>query len=143
MQHYLETLKTFVQHYLGEEISVAKHWHRFKSMNQRQWVIQKYVDDGGNCPFDEWFEALDTQTQVRIDVRLDRVSLGNFGDRKLVGEGVYELRFFFGPGYRIYYGLVERRLVLLLVGGSKKRQNKDIQVAQQLWAAYQREQGDQ
>ena len=110
-------------------------------MNQGHWVIQTYVDEAGNCPFDDWFVTLDTQTQVRIEARLDRVSLGNFGDRKSVSEGVYELRFFFGPGYRIYYGIADQRLVLLLVGGSKKRQNKDIQVAQQFWAAYQREQG--
>ena len=110
-------------------------------MNQPRWTIQIYVDEAGNCPFDDWFNGLDIQTKARIEARLDRVSLGNFGDRKSVGEGVYELRFFFGSGYRIYYGTVDQRLVLLLVGGSKKRQNKDIQVAQQLWAAYQQEQG--
>ncbi len=112
-------------------------------MDEDHWIIQKYLDEEGNCPFDDWFDGLSTQTQAKIDTRLDRVSVGNFGDRKSVGEGVYELRFFFGPGYRIYYGLAGRRIVLLLVGGSKKRQNKDIQVAQQLWAAYQREQGGQ
>ena len=94
----------------------------------------------GGGPFDEWFFNLDAQTQARIDARLDRVSLGNFGDRKSIGEGIYELRFFFGPGYRVYYGLAGRQVVLLLVGGDKKGQNKDIQAAQRLWATYQNEQ---
>ena len=66
-------------------------------MSQRKWEIQKYVTDDSICYFDQWFETLNAKSQVRIDVRLDRVSLGNFGDRKSVGNGVYELRFFFGP----------------------------------------------
>lgn len=109
-------------------------------MSQGQWELQKYVTPEGTCPFDAWFANLDAQTQARIDARLDRVSLGNFGDRKSIGAGVYELRFFFGPGYRVYYGLAGRRVVLLLVGGDKKGQNKDIQTAQRLWATYQNEQ---
>lgn len=110
-------------------------------MSQEQWEIQKYVTESGICPFDEWFETLDTQVQARIDVRLDRVSLGNFGDHKGLGEGVYELRFTFGPGFRVYYGLVGKRIVLLLMGGSKKAQNRDIKAAQNFWKAYQDEQG--
>ena len=65
-------------------------------MSQKQWKLQRYVTSAGDCLFDKWFERLDAQTQVKIDARLDRVSLGNFGDHKSVGEGVYELRFFFG-----------------------------------------------
>jgi putative addiction module killer protein len=110
-------------------------------MSQEQWELQKYVTDAGKCPFDEWFTALDNPTQTRIAVRLNRLRLGNFGDCKRIGSGVYELRFFFGPGYRVYYGLAGRRVVLLLVGGSKKRQNRDIKTAQELWTAYQEEQG--
>lgn len=64
------------------------------------------------------------QTQVRIDVRFDRVSLGNLGDAKSFGEGVYELRLFFGSGYRIYYGIIGKRIVLLLTGGAKKTKIK-------------------
>ena len=105
-----------------------------------QWQIQKYITEDGDCPFDEWFLKLDSQTQVRVDVRLDRVSLGNFGDHKSVGEGVYELRFFFGPGYRVYYGLAGNQVVLLLTGGAKKKQTKDIKTAQKLWQDYKREQ---
>lgn len=109
-------------------------------MSQRQWEIQKYVTDDGVCYFDQWFETLNPKSQVRIDVRLDRVSLGNFGDRKSVGNGVYELRFFFGPGYRVYYALAGKQIVLLLAGGEKKGQVKDIKLAQTLWKQYQIEQ---
>ncbi len=56
------------------------------NMNENKWEIQKYVTDTEMCPFDQWFEKLDIQTQVRVDVRLDRVSLGNFGDYKSVGK---------------------------------------------------------
>ncbi|MEG3435887.1 type II toxin-antitoxin system RelE/ParE family toxin [Pannus brasiliensis CCIBt3594] len=111
-------------------------------MNQPRWEIQKYVTETGACPFDEWFDRLDATTRSRIDVRLDRVSLGNFGDHRSVGEGVYELRFFFGPGYRIYYGIAGNRIVILLAGGTKKSQNKDIEIARGLWLAYQNERGD-
>jgi putative addiction module killer protein len=110
-------------------------------MNQQEWEILKYVTNNGVCPFDEWFTTLDSVTQARIDVRLDRVSLGNFGDHRSVGDGVYELRFFFGPGYRIYYGIAGNQIVLLLTGGSKKRQSRDVKAAQKFWAVYQSEQG--
>lgn len=110
-------------------------------MNQQQWDIQKYVTIAGQCPFDEWFDNLDPNSQARIDVRLDRLRLGNFGDHKQIGEGVYELRFFFGPGYRLYFGKMKGQIILLLLGGSKKQQNKDIKTAQKLWATYKDEQG--
>jgi len=110
-------------------------------MSQETWEIQKYATPSGDCPFDDWFEELNDATQARIAARLNRLRLGNFGDAKLLGEGVFELRFFFGPGYRVYYGLAGKRIVLLLVGGSKQRQNKDIKAAQGFWAAYQDERG--
>lgn len=109
-------------------------------MRQEHWEIQKYFTGSGLCLFDDWFSALDTQTKARVDVRLDRVSLGNFGDHKPVGEGVYELRFFFGPGYRVYYAIAGNKVILLLTGGAKKSQAKDIKVAQKLWAQYKIEQ---
>ena len=73
--------------------------------SQDPWTIQTYVTEDEVCPFEEWFESLDPQVQIRIDVRLDRVKLGNFGDHKSVGDGVFELRFIFGPGFRVYYGI--------------------------------------
>ena len=108
-------------------------------MNGHPREIRKYVTLQGNCPFDSWFEKLNTQTQVRIDVPLDRVRLGHFGDAEPVGQGVYELRFHFGPGYRVYYGLDGREVVLLLLGGDKKSQKRDIKKAQQFWKDYQSE----
>lgn len=76
-------------------------------MNEKRlWEIEKYVTQEGVCPFDEWFNTLDSKFQARIDVRFDRISLGNFGDHKNLGQGIYELRFSFGAGYRVYYGII-------------------------------------
>lgn len=72
----------------------------------------------------------DLSARARIRVRLNRVRLGNFGDCKPVGKGVNELRVDYGPGYRIYYGKSKTSIVILLCGGSKKSQAKDIQLAQ-------------
>jgi putative addiction module killer protein len=110
-------------------------------MTSRKWKIEKYVTTEGICLFDKWFNRLDATLQARIDVRLDRVSLGNFGDRKSLEGGIFELRFTFGAGYRIYFGLEGNQMVILLVGGSKKTQKKDIKTARSLWKAYQQEKG--
>jgi putative addiction module killer protein len=110
-----------------------------KAMEQPGWDIQKYVRDSGHCPFDDWFDSLTLQIQTRVDIRLVRMQLGNFGDYKSVGEGVFELRFKFGPGYRVYYALVDQRIVLLLVGGDKKSQGKDVKTAQEFWIDYKKE----
>ncbi|MEM9161740.1 MAG: type II toxin-antitoxin system RelE/ParE family toxin [Cyanobacteria bacterium P01_F01_bin.4] len=109
-------------------------------MRQEHWEIQKYITESGRCLFDDWFSALDNQAQARVDVRLDRLSLGNFGDHKPVGEGLYELRFFFGPGYHVYYAIAGNKVVLLLTGGAKKSQQKDIKTARNLWNHYKTEQ---
>ncbi len=111
-------------------------------MESRQWVVKKYVTQEGKCPFEEWFDQLDPSLQARIDVRLDRVSLGNFGDRKSLDGGIFELRFQFGAGYRISFGLKGNQIVILLAGGSKKTQSKDIRTARHLWKAYQQENGE-
>lgn len=116
--------------------------NRLEPMASKHWTIEKYVTADDRCLFDEWLDGLDAKTQARILVRFDRVRLGNFGDCESVGEGVSELRFFFGAGYRVYFGSVKGQIVLLLVGGSKKKQSKDIKTAKQLWADYQREIGE-
>ncbi len=83
--------------------------------------------------FDKWFSGLkDIQARQRINIRIRRVSLGNFGDVKSVGEGVSELRIDYGPGYRVY--LVQRGDVILLCGGDKRTQARDIKSAKQLAA---------
>ncbi|MGL5832331.1 MAG: type II toxin-antitoxin system RelE/ParE family toxin [Waterburya sp.] len=109
-------------------------------MESQLWTISKYVTEEGVCPFDEWFETLNTKIQVRIDVRLDRVSLGNFGDSKSLGNGTYELRLHFDGGYRVYYGISGKKMILLLAGGAKKTQSKDIKTSLKYWKKYQEEQ---
>jgi putative addiction module killer protein len=100
--------------------------------------IRQYVDRSGRNPFDRWFDKLEDTTQARIAVALDRLERGNFSAAKGVGIGVFELRLDFGPGYRIYFGKDGETLVILLGGGSKKRQQVDIDAAQRLWQEYKR-----
>jgi putative addiction module killer protein len=80
--------------------------------------------------FDKWFARLkDSSVKLRVLARLDRVENGNFGDFLRVGTGLFELRFFFGSGLRIYYTIHEDRVVLLLAGGDKSTQSRDIKKA--------------
>lgn len=80
--------------------------------------------------YSRWFEELrDRQARARINIRIRRLSLGNFGDIKPVGEGVSELRIEYGPGYRVYFAQRGRALVVLLAGGDKHSQEKDIKRA--------------
>ena len=83
--------------------------------------------------FDKWLRKLkDASVKIKILARLARVENGNFGDHKQLGEDLFELRMFFGSGFRIYYTIRNRRLVLLLVGGNKSTQGKDIKKAETL-----------
>jgi len=101
--------------------------------------LLEYLTEDGNNPFHNWLISLkDRFLRARIRVRLNRVRLGSFGDCKPVGKGVNELRVDYGPGYRVYYGKSEMTIVILLCGGSKKSQSKDIQLAQAYWADFQR-----
>ncbi len=80
--------------------------------------------------FDKWLaEIKDTQHRARIISRFDHIQLGNFGDHKNLGESLFELRFFFGSGFRIYYTIKDRKVVFLLCGGDKSTQSKDIKKA--------------
>jgi putative addiction module killer protein len=80
--------------------------------------------------FAEWFNSLrDRQARVRIQARIDRAELGNFGDCKSVGNGVSEMRIHYGPGYRVYFVKRAEMLVILLAGGDKNSQSKDISTA--------------
>ena len=101
--------------------------------------IRRYVTNEGKVPFAQWLDSLrDAKTKTKIAQRLDRVNLGNLGDYKSVGGGVYELRIDYGSGYRIYFGQIGITIILLLCGGDKKTQAKDIEIAQKYWQDYRR-----
>ena len=98
--------------------------------------VVEYVTDDARIPFREWLEKLDSATRARIQARVFRFSTGNLGDHKAVGNGLHEARVMFGPGYRIYFGKHGRELVVLLVGGDKSTQGRDIGRAQECWNDY-------
>lgn len=100
-------------------------------------TVLEYQTEDGRQPFSEWLEKLrDLEAAQRIDARLSRVRLGNVGDARSVGKGVNELRISYGPGYRIYFGRKGDRLVVLLCGGDKRTQQRDIKRAQEYWGDY-------
>ena len=99
--------------------------------------IREYLTPSGRNPFREWLHSLrDIKARAQIRVRLNRMRLGNFGDSKALGGGVHELRVDFGPGYRVYFGRTGRPIVLLLCGGAKGSQDRDIVQAKEHWADY-------
>ena len=97
--------------------------------------IREY-NEAGRSPFAEWFGGLDAVTAARVDRYIRRLEAGNFGAAKPLGEGVFELRLDFGPGYRVYYGREGRTIIVLLGGGSKRRQDADIAGTVELWKRY-------
>jgi putative addiction module killer protein len=98
--------------------------------------IVEFQDENGNSPFSRWFSQLNADTAARITTALYRMEQGNLSKSKSVGKGVFEYKLNFGPGYRIYFGQDGNVLVILLHGGTKKRQNQDISFAHELWADY-------
>jgi putative addiction module killer protein len=100
--------------------------------------IVMYAISTKKRPFAEWLDDLESKTQAVILKRLARVRLGNFGDCKYVqgGDGIYELRIDYGSGYRIYFGEEKSTVVVLLIGGDKKSQNRDIEKAKRYWLEY-------
>ena len=108
-------------------------------MVSAQQKIELYVTQNGRVPFQDWLESLkDISARALVRVRLDRIRLGNFGDCKHVGTGIFELRVNFGPGYRVYFGRIGGKIVLLLFGGNKSGQKKDILKAHEYWTEYRR-----
>jgi len=108
-------------------------------MKVQAYEIHVYETTGGDKPYSNWINALrDLEARARIDQRLNRLKIGNFGDYKLLQNayGVYELRFTFSPGYRIYFGIEDEVIVLLLCGGDKSSQEKDIRKAIAYWNEY-------
>ena len=102
-----------------------------------EWEVRKLELQNGLVPFDKWFDGLrDLRMQAAVDARLTRVRAGNFGDCKSVGGGVFELRISFGPGLRVYYGMHGQTIIVLLGGGDKDGQRRDIRRAQELWQQF-------
>lgn len=100
-------------------------------------TIKIYQNQQGQEPLKEWINGLkDKRTIARIYNRIKRVRIGNLGDYRIIGDELFELRFHFGAGYRIYYGRIGRQIILLLVGGAKASQKKDIQKAKLYWKEY-------
>jgi putative addiction module killer protein len=95
-----------------------------------------YVTEAGVSPFQKWLHSLDGTSHGRVLTATYRLAEGNFSSVKGVGSGVYELRMDFGAGYRVYFGKVGDKLVLLLGGGTKKRQSNDIEAAHAAWIDY-------
>jgi putative addiction module killer protein len=99
--------------------------------------IQYYQTSTGEQPFVAWMERLkDRQARTRIEARLARVAVGNLGDVEPAGEGVMELRIDWGPGYRVYFARVGQLIVLLLCGGDKRTQQRDINRAKDYFEDY-------
>jgi putative addiction module killer protein len=100
--------------------------------------IRYYVAASGEAPFAEWFAELDVAASAKVVRALARMEQGNLSNVKGVGEGVQECRIDFGPGYRIYFGRDGETIVVLLTGGTKKRQQRDIDAAHAYWQDYKR-----
>jgi putative addiction module killer protein len=98
--------------------------------------VVEYVSEAGKNVFAQWMAKLDIKAFAKVVAVIARIKLGNFGDVKPVGGGVSERRIDFGPGYRVYFGKDGPQLVILLGGGTKSRQDKDISDAQAAWQEY-------
>lgn len=105
--------------------------------------VEYYATRDGKKPVLEWIQSLrDSRARAKIRVRISRIELGNFGYCESVGEGVMELKIDFGPGYRVYFGQVGTKLVILLCAGDKSTQSKDIKKAKMYWEEYRSRKND-
>lgn len=105
-------------------------------------IIREYLTPAGENPFRAWLDSLDRPVRARIQARVMRFELDNLGDHKSVGDGVWEARLDFGPGYRVYFGQDGAVVVLLLCGGDKSTQRRDIRQAKAYWKQYSKERDD-
>jgi putative addiction module killer protein len=101
-------------------------------------TLREYLDDTGRSPFGRWFEDLDATAAAKVTTTLTRMGQGNLSRAKGVGAGVFECAIDFGPGYRVYFGKDGDTIVILLGGGTKKRQPRDIALAHERWVDYKR-----
>lgn len=99
-------------------------------------TVREFLERDGSSPFARWFATIDAAAAARITTAVRRMELGNFSNVKGVGAGVFEYRIDFGPGYRVYFGKDGETLVILLGGGTKKGQDRDIATARARWQDY-------
>lgn len=104
--------------------------------------IVEYIDSFGRSPFAQWFGDLEATAALKVNTYLTRLAHGNTSQVKSVGNGVLECRIDWGPGYRLYFGRDGNALVVLLAGGTKKRQQQDIQIAKERWQDYKKRKKD-
>jgi putative addiction module killer protein len=103
--------------------------------------VREYLDRVGRSPYADWFDRLNREAAAKVAAALARIQQGNLSGAKGVGSGVYEYRIDFGPGYRIYFGKDGDSLVILVGGGTKKRQQEDIATASSRWQDYKQRKG--
>ena len=100
-------------------------------------AVLHYRTVEGRFPYREWIESIaDKKARAAVLARVDRLAFGAFGDWKIAGNGVFELRVHLGPGYRIYFGRKDKAVVILLCGGDKRSQKPDIKQAKRYWKDY-------
>jgi putative addiction module killer protein len=96
-------------------------------------IVREFLTRDGVSPYRRWLETLDLSVRARVQARVLRFELGNLGDHKAVGDGVWEARLDFGSGYRVYFGKLGRTAMVLIVGGDKRSQAGDIDLAKRAW----------
>ncbi len=102
----------------------------------KAYQVRELITESGSSPFREWLNRLDVVTRARVQARITRAEQGNLGEYKILDQGVHEFKMDFGPGYRVYFGIKDKEIILLLTGGDKKTQKRDIKKAQALWASF-------
>jgi len=106
-------------------------------MESKRKTVLTYVKVNGSAPFNDWLESLkDRKARAIVRTRINRIRLGNLGSCRSVGDGVSELKIKFGAGYRVYFGQKGDEIIILLSGGDKSSQNKDIKQAREYWQDY-------
>ena len=99
--------------------------------------IRFYQTNSGKRPFIDWLEAQkDKVVRAQVNARLARLAVGNYGDTKSIGKGIQEARIHYGAGYRVYFAELDNEIILLLLGGSKNTQEKDIKKAKEYWQKF-------
>jgi len=98
--------------------------------------LKEYKTANGKTPFEDWFNSLDDTIKTEIRTVLARLEAGSKSNIKSVGDGVYERKIEYGPGYRIYFANDGDKIIILLGGGTKKKQSTDISNAKFLWKEY-------